>query len=437
MSVLCVKEHTEIPVSDRFSANPAAPTISGLHHIALDRFNRGLSARSGPRPFDLGYRSVRSSQYCGVVCLGKDSIEVLPKIEEAGQQESDSVARIRLLRMLSFARKLPIHEAEASRLAQQGHTLLDVILRLFCRSALDLVRRGLLHRYEIREGNLCLIKGKLKFADHVSQNSARRDRAYCTFDEFSPDNTANRMIKAAALCAAEASSSAALQATVRELLWCLDEISDVAVTLDAYRAIPKDRSTHEYRKVLELGAMILFGPYPELTSGRTVNTAFLFDMNRLFEEYVSRHLALLSEPLGVEVSLQGPRKWLGHPVGTPSGNGCFQLQPDILVTKGDSTVAILDTKWKVLDTDSPIDSIAESDVYQMLAYMTRYGCSRGTLIFPLGSGSGASRILSEIDIAGGRTLVVAGLQLDDLRLVTSDLTEITRQSMSTERGTSP
>src|SRR5690606_7127553 len=162
----------------------------------------------------------------------------LPKIESTNAGESDTTARIRLLRMLAVARKLPLNQADLARLGQQGHTLLAGILRLFCNSALLLARRGPLPRDGLREENLQLVKGRLEFAGHVARNSARRDRAYCAFDEFSPDNTPNRTIKAAAVRAAEASSAPDLQALVRELIYCLDEISDVEIGFDAYRRIP-------------------------------------------------------------------------------------------------------------------------------------------------------------------------------------------------------
>jgi 5-methylcytosine-specific restriction enzyme subunit McrC len=422
MSVLCVREHSEIVVSDRFSIDPESPTISPRHLTWLDRISRRMVERGGARPFDLGFRTARTRHYCGVVCLGKEAIEVLPKIEST---ESDQAARGRFLRMLAFSRKVPIREAEAARLAQQGHTLLDVLLKIYCTSALELVRRGLLHRYEAQEANLPLIRGRLKFAVHVTVNHGRRDRAYCAYDEFSPDNTVNRMIRAAAEYTFNSAHAADIKALAREVINCLDEISDRPVSIGDYQAIPRDRSTQECRRVLDLAALILFGPYPAVGSGDTSNPAFLFDMNRLFETYVGRHAAVLGESLGWTVSIQGPRKWLGYAQDV-SNDPCFQLRPDVVVARGDATLAIIDTKWKVLAEADPIGSVSEGDIYQMLAYLTRYQSARGCLLYPLPSGAGTSRILKRIRVSDKRILL-AGLQLDDLRRVPEDLTRMMRE----------
>jgi 5-methylcytosine-specific restriction enzyme subunit McrC len=427
VTVVTVKEHTEIPISERFSAVLGAPSISSRHVAALDLFNRKL-AKSGAKAFDLGLRSARTRQFCGVVSLGHESIEILPKIESAQSQEADATARLRLLRMLAAARKLPIHEAEVARLAEQEHTLLEVVLRQFCESALELVRAGLLHRYEGLEDNLHVVKGKLQFAEHVSRNHRRRDRVYCAYDEFVPDTTANRMIKAAARSVAALAILPRTQGMARELIYCLDEVSDVAVTHSSYAAIPKDRSTQRYEKVLKFAALILFGPYPDVTAGKETAVALLFDMNRLFEEYIGRHLLALGESLGILISLQGPRKWLGFVQG--NGSPCFQLRPDVTLTCDDGrTRGIIDTKWKALDLNDVTGSVGEADVYQMLAYMTRYHCDRSTLLYPLPAAGADSGVLAELSVAGKR-LFIAGIRLDDLSLVHRGLEGIARKVIS-------
>ena len=427
MSVLSVSEHTEIPVSERFSASADSPSISPRHVRALDRFNAAMRRRRGIPPFELGYRSVRSRQHCGVVALGKEAIEILPKVDSNGSVESNESARIRLLGMLAFTRKLPIHQAEAARLARQPQVLLEVVIRLFCNRALDLVRTGLLHRYEAQADNLRVLRGKLVLPVHLSRNIAHRERMYCAYDEFTPDNTANRVVKQAARRIEQVTSSFSIQGMLRELHYCLDEVSDCAVTIDEFRAIPRDRSTEAYRDVLELAGMILFGPFPDVVSGQTNQVAFLFDMNRLFEEFVGRHMMRLADPLELEVSLQGPSRWLGRDILQGSADEeCFRLKPDITLRRDDQFVGVVDTKWKALRSANPREDVSEADVYQMLAYMTRYGCEAGALLFPTRVGADEDGVFAKIDIAG-KTLFLAGLNLKALQTVPSQLERMTRR----------
>ena len=432
MSVLSVPEHTEILVSERFSASADSPSISPRHVRVLERFNVAMRRRRGIPPFELGYRSVRSRQHCGVVALGKEAIEVLPKVDFNGSVESNQSARIRLLGMLAFTKKLPIHQAEATRLARQPHALLEVVIRLFCSRALDLVRAGLLHRYEAQEDNLRVLRGKLVLPVHLPRNAAHRERMYCAYDEFTPDNAANRVIKRAARRVEQVTSLSSTQGMLRELLYSLDEVSDCAVTIDEFRAIPKDRSTEAYHDVLELAGMILFGPFPDVVSGETNQVAFLFDMNRLFEEFVGRHMMRLAGPLELEVSLQGPARWLGNEILEGGADEeCFRLKPDITLRRGGKFVAVIDTKWKVLRSAKPREDVAESDIYQMLAYMTRYGCQTGGLLFPTPAGADGESVFSKIDVAG-KTLVLAGLNLKDLDTVPSQLEKMTRHVIAAD-----
>ena len=51
----------------------------------------------------------------------------------------------------------------------------------------------------------------------------------------------------------------------------------------------------------------------------------------------------------------------------------FALRPDIVITRNDGSVVILDTKWKSLVDNPRINyGISQSDMYQMYAYSKKY-----------------------------------------------------------------
>ena len=66
----------------------------------------------------------------------------------------------------------------------------------------------------------------------------------------------------------------------------------------------------------------------------------------------------------------------------------FALRPDIVITRDDGTIVILDTKWKRL-IDSPRINygISQVDMYQMYAYSKKYENRFGTpevwLLYPV------------------------------------------------------
>jgi len=72
--------------------------------------------------------------------------------------------------------------------------------------------------------------------------------------------------------------------------------------------------------------------------------------------------------------------------------GVFLLKPDITVWKVDQAGAasridrVVDAKWKRLNPAVPDYGVDEADVYQLLAYAMRYGCSALELVYPMPDG---------------------------------------------------
>ena len=113
--------------------------------------------------------------------------------------------------------------------------------------------------------------------------------------------------------------------------------------------------------------------------GRELGSALLFNMEQLFETVLGhriRHACQSFTGSHLVVSLQKPVKSLDI-----LGNH-FQLRPDITVRDGESFVAILDAKWKLLDKSKRNWGVSSSDAYQMNAYASRYRCNHITLVYP-------------------------------------------------------
>ena len=45
-------------------------------------------------------------------------------------------------------------------------------------------------------------------------------------------------------------------------------------------------------------------------------------------------------------------------------------------------VAILDTKWKLLDSGNPLASLSSADLYQLSTYASAYRCDQVMLLYP-------------------------------------------------------
>jgi 5-methylcytosine-specific restriction enzyme subunit McrC len=104
-------------------------------------------------------------------------------------------------------------------------------------------------------------------------------------------------------------------------------------------------------------------------SGKSLNTAILFPMERLFEDYIAHLFSKYSE--GFQIKLQDKSYFL---VEEHKDNGKFGLRPDIVVTNISDSCKIVDTKWKLLDqfAERKNYNISQADMYQLYAYGKKY-----------------------------------------------------------------
>ena len=63
------------------------------------------------------------------------------------------------------------------------------------------------------------------------------------------------------------------------------------------------------------------------------------------------------------------------------GSGVFSLRPDIVIKKG-AEVAIVDTKYKLLDDEDRKYGVSQADMYQMYAYVTKKDAVSSMLLYP-------------------------------------------------------
>ena len=325
-----------------------------------------------------GHKEVRFAQYCGVIGLGRDTIEVLPKIY--GKGDAPEAGRRVLLRMLYLARHMKISPVGAAGIDLQHHHLLDVFIRHFCEELFAQLRKGALLRYVHREDNLPVLRGRLLIDRQLKLNSGHQGRLYCTFDELVEDNMYNQYIKCALRVVHGQARSLAAKRPATELLYRFDGVRDRRPEECRNWKLPERRDTKRFESVFRQCGWFLSGLGQDVATGEKQSLSVLFDMNQLFEEFITAKLRKETRHASFRMWAQGPRR---HLVSEADGRLRFSMKPDItFLEPGGKVTAVLDTKWKVLDSDADKYDISQGDLYQMIAYGMRYRCSNLTLIYP-------------------------------------------------------
>ena len=375
MKRIVVQEHTKIVRRDGEST---PPYLEQRLYDRLKRFDqRGRAEKD--RVFSWGDRSARTTQWVGVIQVPGLQVEVLPKIDEAdlnGKDEKQIQARSNLLYMLSVAGQVPVRERDVAHLTSRKASLSETLAAIFA----DRLRRELLRgperAYIRREENLRKFKGKLLIAQQVRHNAAHRERFFCRFDEFSEDTLMNRIFRAACRVLLNATHTPLTQDRLRHCLLLLDGVEDVFVQDELFDQITITRQNERFADVLHFCRLILQGLSPTVQAGRERSFSLLFDMNRVFEDFVTAFLKKQVIPHLDGYRLYPQAKSQRRHLMRDRGRDVLLLQPDILITSNDRQL-VLDTKWKQFS-----GKVGRDDLYQIYAYTKRYECRRSVLLYP-------------------------------------------------------
>jgi 5-methylcytosine-specific restriction enzyme subunit McrC len=426
--VLRVTEYGSIRCADTFSAADRTVTASQFHQ--LERFNERFEKRRKVTVFRYGARRTLVAQnFVGVIHLGPYQVEVLPKIEA-----DEHKVRQNLLQMVANTLDLKLQGGVLGLLERTDHSILEVLIRLYCDLLWEALHKGMVRRYESQQENLVVLRGRLNIAHQLRHNIARPDRLHCTFDEFSQDNELNRVLKASLRILLVLSKTEASSRSIAELLFCFGEVADRPASSIRWELASTDRLNQRYAPLLRMARMFIEGASPDLTAGASDGFAILFDMNELFEEYIGRQVKRMQAQSGIRTVLQGPRHYLAR---RASGAQCFQMRPDIVVLKPDTPPIIVDTKWKRLKQNGTKEAISTADLYQMFAYSQSYNAKSVILLYPhnqeLGDWKACRNRYYFENKSGGQgqqVLHIATVQLNDLKLVQTQLQSIFLSTLS-------
>ena len=377
-------DETTIPVpqADRIAAQARASAFSGL---------------GGEGVLEHGRKGLRARGVVGVIATPDCQLEILPKIEGAGESGVDNATlRHRLIYMLALALDIRINVRAMTQLAWQRHTILELLIRLYCSKLADAVRQGIPQPYTSQEDDLPVLRGRLDVTRQFSTLAVSPQKLACRFDARSPDIPLNQIMRAAIGKLSRLAQAQENQRALRELSFAYADISEVSPAALRWDLIVLDRTNTRWRELLSLARLFLGDRHQQTSAGPIDGHALLFEMNVLFEEYVARLLARTLADTNLRVSAQG-----GHRDCLFEGDtGRFRTRPDLIVRQGSRIALIIDTKWKrITRIDDPKRGVNQADVYQLMAYGRLYDCPHVMLLYPHHGGLRPDPILQQYAIA--------------------------------------
>ena len=148
------------------------------------------------------------------------------------------------------------------------------------------------------------------------------------------------------------------------------DVSPTSYTARVLDQISYNRLNEDYKPLHNLCRILMEYTSLHEEEGTIEFPAFLIDMNKLFETFVTK---LLAQELGPPLTVRGQRT-------THLGYGDkVRMVPDVSIDRNGKTEGILDTKYKKLGSEE----FRNTDIYQVLAYCVAQNCPRGLLVYPL------------------------------------------------------
>jgi len=371
----------------------------------------------------------RTGSHCGLIQVGQTSIEILPKIfSVAGLPEAQVDNRQLLISMLGVVYDLPSWQ-KGDAVSGVNEHLLPFLIRAFLHETEIQLERGLFKTYVVFEGRLVRPRGRLMIPEILREGPASSPGLVCEFDELTIDNPYNQAILHALYCARSALSGAhRLGIDCERMITLFSGVNRTSMTPDEIAKLPRNRLSARYSRVLQLAAWIIQATGPDVHHGGQRGLSLLFDMNKLFEEYVGRMCQRVLTGSGLRVSLQGP---VLHLATDEKDKPAFNMRPDIVISLRDKPEMLVDTKWKRLEHTKWRDGVAQGDIYQMHAYARRYGVSEVVLFYPHHHGLTSEigrwqsfTLLEEDQSIPKHQITVATLDLNDLKTVPNQLQKL-------------
>lgn len=325
--------------------------------------------------FNVGNRKVTFKSFVGVVQVSGITIEILPKgdnktLSEGGKDKWRSA----LINLLSECKKIKLKGSQSAQINIHRNSLLELYINHFLNELEEILHRGLIRKYDRKEGQKYALKGAIHFPKHISANFIHKERFYTRHQVYDYNHQLNRILKTALWVLKTLNISPILMGRVQNLDLKMESIGRIKSKSELDKQVSFSRKTDHYRDAVQLALLIIQEYSPILKAGENQIIAFLFNMNELFEEFIYRRLRKEEgryADIELKVFSQQTRSFWDQRT----------IRPDVLITfkKGDENRSvILDTKWKLLDKINP----SIDDLRQMFVYNLYFSTDRSILLYP-------------------------------------------------------
>lgn len=327
---------------------------------------------------------VRANNYIGFIQNGDDVIEIYPKVFKnlvAAESRKELMMR-HIFYWLSYCRKWRFPFAQAALDNIEINEFPELIINLIANQFLETVSEQPLTTYQPCEETLRTPRGSINFGRYITSSLSRGNfhNLECDHEPFLFDNKVNRIIKHCSRLLLSQTRFHENQRVLQEIIFILDEVEDKSFDYQDAENISLNSFFENYLAVIDSCKMILRQQLYSSSAQDLTQWSLLLPMEYIFEDFLAGFLAQHFKR-DWKVEYQKSDLYLSN---EPKA---FRMQHDIFLTlKSDpARKIIVDTKYKLRDSNfktDPKKGISQNDLYQMVSYAFKRGCTEILLVYP-------------------------------------------------------
>lgn len=311
---------------------------------------------------------VAAQQWVGIVNLPGLTIEILPKISFC---ESAFQNRKILVNMLCTVDHITLSLPQRASVSIESYGFRDLMIYNYIVLIEQYVKESLIMDYVKITKTQSLLRGKIDFRDQFNRAEEFPTKFKCTYSKYLKDNKINQLLLCALNQMFNDTDNSQLRNKIKKLLLEFSDIQNTSRNGVLKENITFNSVNARIQSPVCFARLYLKNLSTSLNAGVQDVQFMLFDMNKLYEQYI---YCCYRKIYGNQVKYQYAQKYL---LKSTSGKKYVLLRPDIIL-KRNNAITILDAKWKQLHGFAK-----ESDIYQMNAYGTAFEHTQAVyLLYP-------------------------------------------------------
>jgi len=327
---------------------------------------------------------IRANNFVGFVQHNDEVIEIYPKVfRHIPDVHLEKELMLRhIFYWFGYCRKWRFPFNRASLDVIEIDQFPELIINLIANQFLETISEQPLTMYQPVEESMITRRGSINFARYAGKGLTHGNFHIleCDHEPFLFDNRVNRIIKYCTRALLNQTRFHENQRVLQEVLFILDEVDDVICHVTDLDKISLNPFFENYVRVMEMSKLVLSQNLYSTTTYDMSQWCLLFPMEYIFEDFVA---GFLKEKFHEQwkVEYQKSDQYLSN------NPRAFQMRHDIFLTAKDDTdrKIIVDTKYKLRDRDFKSDikkGIDQGDLYQMVSYAVKRGCTEVVLLYP-------------------------------------------------------